>query len=167
MSKLSYRLLIILLSIIVYIVTVFPRGGYFSFLGISGFPLSILLGTIVYYIFIALLLSSKRGKQNKIFLLIAVIAPFVPEFIIRIFDWSETLVSFPDNLFKLIAILTSWIVFGYTKNTYRRERYSLCCHCMVFFLWIRLLEQLHYRRLFYRKEISAYIKRNKSAGCEW
>ncbi len=117
MSKLSYRLLIILLSIIVYIVTVFPRGGYFSFLGISGFPLSILLGTIVYYIFIALLLSSKRGKQNKIFLLIAVIAPFVPEFIIRIFDWSETLVSFPDNLFKLIAILTSWIVFGYTKNT--------------------------------------------------
>lgn len=120
MSKLPYRLLTIVCSIIVYVTTTSIRGGYFCFLGLSGFPLSILLGTLIYYTFTALLLNSTWGKQNRIFILIVVIAPFIPELIGRAFIFRETLISFPDTLLKILATIISWFLFGYTKGSLLR-----------------------------------------------
>ena len=117
MSKLSYRLLIFLLFIIVYFATSVPKGGYFSFLGITGFRLSILIGSIVYYILIALLLNTSRGRQNRIFILLAALISFVPELIFRVFNFSDTLISFLDAAFKILSIIISWLIFQYTKSS--------------------------------------------------
>lgn len=69
MTKFPKILLTILASIVVYLLTAIPRDGYFSILGISGFPLSILIGVIVYYSVMALLLRKPMGTKYMLALL--------------------------------------------------------------------------------------------------
>lgn len=111
MSRLSRILLTILAYVILYVATIIPRGGCFTFLGITGFPLAIFLGAIAYFIVTALFLKFSQSKKERILILVIAIAPFIPELVIRMFSFKDTLLSLPDPLFKIAAIILSWIVF--------------------------------------------------------
>lgn len=112
--------LIFLLSFVVYWMTAVIRGGYITIGGVTGFPLSMLTGSALYFIFTIFLLYKFEGRAKRSGILLSILLGcLIMEIPIRIIGFKSSLVSLPDILFKAGAILSGYSVYVIRSRPYK------------------------------------------------
>lgn len=100
------------LSLVLYLVTAPLRGGYVTVLGLTGLPLSTLVGFILYFLFTFFLLHKFEGKTKKYVVLLAILLGCILlELPVRILRFQSSLGSLPDIVFKIVAISAAFLFY--------------------------------------------------------
>jgi len=101
-----------LISLIIYLLVIPLRGEYVTILGLMGFPLSLLVGSMFFYILTLLWLNKHSCKISSNGILFAIIMGIIIlEVPFRIMFFKSSLVSLPDILFKVFAVFIAYSVF--------------------------------------------------------
>ena len=137
MHKLKKYLLFFFLSLILCVLNVPFRGDSIKMFGLMGFPLSLLVGCISFFMFTLLSLSKYRGNvsKNGVFLAILlgiVILEVVP---LRIISFKSTLISLPETFFRMTSIIIAYGVYR-IKNIFCKTAVSVLFFALC--LWVSI-----------------------------
>ena len=105
------------LSLLIYLLVAPLRGGYITLLGLTGFPLSLLAGCILFFIFTIIMLEKLNNKVSKNGILLAVLLGIlILELPVRAtISFNSSLMSLPDASFKVLAVVVAYGVFKIKK----------------------------------------------------
>jgi len=107
------KYLIVFFSSLIAFLLVMPlRGDYITLLGLGGFPLSLLAGCIILFALTLFFLSKYGDKLSKSKIMFAILVGVILlELPFRIIIFKPALVSLPDSLFKVLAVVVAYGVF--------------------------------------------------------
>jgi len=105
-------LLIFIVSIVVSFSLVPLRGGHVTVLGLLGFPLSLVVGCILSFGLTLFFLNKYTDKLSKNKVLFTILlGSLILELPVRIFSFNSTLISLPESVFRVFAIVVAYGIF--------------------------------------------------------
>jgi len=128
-------------ALVVYLLVAPLRGGYVTVLGLTGFPLSLFTGCVLFFLLTLLMLKCNRVLSKKWVFFALLIGVFILELPHRLIAFQESLISLPDILFKVLAVVVAYGVFR-TKNVFCKIVASI--FFFTFSLWFSYYGYNHY-----------------------
>jgi hypothetical protein len=126
------------LSLFLCLLAILFRGGYVNAFGLTGLPLSLLVGCILFFALTLILLYELKSNVSKSGIVLAIIlCIIVLEVPIRFISFKSTLISLPDTLFRIVAVVVAYGVFK-IRNTF--------CKIVVSVLFFALCTWVSYYR---------------------
>lgn len=133
-------LLIFCVSIALFFVLILLRRIH-----VEQFDITFLLPAIAYYILTILLLRRYGNKLSKTLIILSALAgATVVEIPLRIIDFHETLLSFPDFIGKIIAIMAALLTFVCRKTSWK---VVVACLYFSFCIWYAFFGYIYYFRI--------------------
>ncbi len=137
MRKCAAAAVIFVVYACLYLLTILPRGGYFTLFGLEGFALSQFLGSILLFAVTLLLQRATKYRYRTWYFLIVALLPFVSEILIVI--CAAPYAAVPDTVFKMSAIIIAWYAGGFSRHRMLRVAVSAgflaTVVAMAFFGW--------------------------------
>lgn len=132
--KMKKRLfLIFAISLFLSIALASLRGGYISILGMTGFPLSSLVGYVVLGAGTIWTIVKYRAKIKPLYIVLSIwLGVSILDLVFRIQDFSSSLISLPNIVIWWLGILMGYI---YTTMKNKIVRGSLIVISLCFVLW--------------------------------
>lgn len=106
---------IFLISLCILLASILLRHYEIIFLSLYGLPLSFLILSIAYFVLTVILLKKYRGELSTFGILFSIILAFI-DIPLRIIDFRETLVSFPELIGRLSAVAMGYIYVRQSQN---------------------------------------------------
>ena len=134
MGKHLWKSLFVFLSSLAISLLVAPlRGGGITILGLSGLPLSLLAGSVLFF---AMTLFFLKRYSSIIppwaIVLVALFGACIIEIPVRVLYFQSTLVSLPDIVLKLISIMIGYVFFKIRSTT---GKIVLSVFAVLLYLW--------------------------------
>lgn len=135
MAKKKIKQIILIFSVIFLLQ--FPffwlRGGYITVFGLRGFPLAIIVYAIVFFLMTVWLLRRYGQTLPRWSIITAIlIGASCLELFLRIFTRHDSLISLPDFIMRILAVLVGiWYTYIESKTT---KIILVSCYSL-FILW--------------------------------
>ncbi|NDW12558.1 hypothetical protein D0T50_06595 [Bacteroides sp. 214] len=107
------KLRIVILSFLIYLLIAPIRRGGITILGLYSFPLTVLIYSIVYFIFTYALLKMFKGTYTSWCVVLSILfGTSILDIPLRIFAFWGTYISFPEFLVRIASILLAYLCFS-------------------------------------------------------
>lgn len=94
---------IFIISLCIFFLGFLIRYYKLELFSLYGLPLSLLVLSVLYFILTVFLLRKYRGRLSSIGIVLAIILAFI-DIPLRLMDFNDTLISFPEFLARLLAV---------------------------------------------------------------
>ena len=122
-------------SILLSVLVIPLRGGYVSIASITGFPLSAIVGFILYALLTVYFLKKFKGESIGYILLCILLGCLILSIPIRLMDFEGTLISLLEEIIHILGVLSGYLIY---KLPTVRSRILACILLLSACFWLSI-----------------------------